>query len=75
MLASKEGRITEPQAATAEFSMVFVFDIIHRITLSILSYHSWKNGHMLASTISQKVAEKLERVRSKYTSKSREVCS
>lgn len=40
MLASKEGRITEPQAATAEFSMVFVFDIIHRITLSILSYHS-----------------------------------
>jgi len=40
MLASKEGRITEPQAATAEFSMVFVFDIIHGITLSILSYRS-----------------------------------
>jgi len=38
--ASKEGRITEPQAATAEVGVVFVFDVIHPITLSMISFHS-----------------------------------
>lgn len=64
--ASKEGRITEPQAATAEVGVVFVFDVIHPITLSMISFHSWKNGQMVASITSLKVAEKLKRVQSKY---------
>lgn len=64
--ASKEGRISEPQAAAAEVGIVLVFDVIHPITLPMISFHSWENGQMVASITSLKVAEKLKRVQSKY---------